>query len=147
MPALDLEASHDFWKNYSDPMIYRVIAFMETVEDWTLDGDPELEKAMSLIGNQLDQLSRFELSKEEYFVTLCAHVKTSRILRILQSIDTIEPGSASKVLMYAEEHNTPDNLLAGLLLRRNITFERLRLLARVFSPERFELVTNALEKK
>ena len=147
MPALDLDAAHEFWKNYSDPMIYRVIAFMETVEDWTLDGDPEIEKELAALGAQLDQISRFELSKEDFFVALCAHIKTSRILRILQSIDTIEPGSASKVLMYAEEHNTPDNLLAGLLLRRNITFERLRLLARVFSLERFDLVTKALEKK
>jgi len=147
MPALDLDASHEFWKNYNDPMIYRVIAFMETVENWTLDGDPTLEKSLAEMGTLFDQISRFDLAKEESFVSLCAHIKTSRILRILQAIDTIEPGSASKVLMYAEEHNTPENMLAGLLLRRNITFERLRLLTRVFSPERFTLVTKALEQK
>jgi intracellular multiplication protein IcmW len=49
--------------------------------------------------------------------------------------------------MYAEENNTPDNLLAGLFLRRNIVFERLRLLARVFTPQRFELVLKALEQE
>ena len=147
MPDLDLDASHEFWKNYNDPMIYRVIAFMETVEDWTLDGDPELEKTLTEMGALFDQVSRFDLSNEESFVTLCAHIKTSRILRILQAIDTIEPGSASKILMYAEEHNTPENLLAGLLLRRNITFERLRLLSRVFAPERLQLITKALEQK
>ena len=147
MPNLDLASSHEFWKQYDDPMIYRVIAFMETVEDWTLDGDADLEKAVKEMGDILEKLSRFELSKEEFFITLCAHIKSSRILRILQAIDTIEPGSASKVLMYAEEHNTPDNMQAGLLLRRNITFERLRLLSRVFSPERFALVTKALEQK
>src|SRR5579883_1516936 len=129
MPKLDLMSSHEFWKNYDDPMIYRVIAFMETAEDWTLDGEPDLERAMTAFGDNLDKLSRFELSKEEQFVALCAHIRTSRILRILQAIDTIEPGSASKVLMYAEENNTPDNLLAGLFLRRNIVFERLRLLS------------------
>lgn len=145
MPNLDLPSSHEFWKNYDDPMIYRVIAFMETAEDWTLDGNPSLEEAVRAFGENLDKLSRFELSKEEQFVALCAHIKTSRILRILQAIDTIEPGSASKVLMYAEENNTPDNLMAGLFLRRNIVFERLRLLARVFSPERFELVLKAME--
>lgn len=145
MPNLDLQSSHEFWKNYDDPMIYRVIAFMETAEDWTWDGDPDVERAMTAFGDNLDKISRFELSKEEQFVALCAHIKTSRILRILQAIDTIEPGSASKVLMYAEENNTPDNLLAGLFLRRNIVFERLRLLARVFSPERFELVLKAME--
>lgn len=145
MPKLDLQSSHEFWKNYNDSMIYRVIAFMETVEDWTLDGDPELEKAIEAIGNNLDQISKFDLSKEEQFVTLCAHIKTSRILRILQAIDTIEPGSASKVLMYAEENNNPNNVLAGLFLRRNIVFERLRLISRVFSPQRFDLVFKALE--
>lgn len=147
MPALDLQSSHAFWKNYDDPMIYRVIAFMETVEAWTLDGNPDLEAAITRFGSSLDNLTRFELSKEEQFVALCAHIKTSRILRILQAIDTIDPGSASKVLMFAEENNSPDNLLAGLFLRRNIVFERLRLLARVFAPQRIELVLKALEQE
>ena len=147
MPQLDLPSSHEFWKDYNDPMIYRDIAFMESVEGWTLDGDPGLEDAMQQFGENLDKLSRFELGKEEQFITLCAHIKTSRILRILQSIDTIDPGSASKILMYAEENNTPDNILAGLFLRRNIVFERLRLLARVFSTERFNLILKALEQE
>lgn len=147
MPALDLPASHDFWKNYQDPMIYRVIAFMESVEGWTLDGDPTLEQAITALGNNLDKITRFELSKEEQFIALCAHIKTSRILRILQAIDTIDPGSASKILMYAEENNTPENPMAGLFLRRNIVFERLRLLARVFAAERFEIILKALEQE
>lgn len=146
MPNLDLQSSHEFWKNYDDPMIFRVIAFMETVEGWTYDGNPELEKAIDSIGQALEDLKKFELGKEEQFIILLAHIKTSRILRILQAIDTIEPGSASKVLMYAEENNTPENLLTGLFLRRNIVFERLRLLSRVFSPERFELVLKAMEQ-
>jgi intracellular multiplication protein IcmW len=145
MPKLDLISAHDYWKNYEDPMIFRVISFMETAEPWTLDGQPELEAAIAEFGEKLDQITKFELSKEEQFVMLCAHIKTSRILRLLQAIDTIEPGSASRILMYAEENNTPENVTTGLFLRRNIIFERLRLLARVFSPERFELVLKALE--
>lgn len=147
MPNLDLPSSHEFWKNYEDPMIYRVIAFMESVEGWTLDGQSDIENTLAAIGQQLDKLTRFELGKEEQFVTLCAHIKTSRILRLLQAIDTIDPGSASKVLMYAEENNTPEHLLAGLFLRRNIVFERLRLLSRVFSPKRVDLVLKAMEQE
>ena len=64
---------------------------------------------------------------------------------MLQTIDTIDPGSASKMLMYAEENNNAEHIMAGLFLRRNIIFERLRLLARVFSPDRFEMVTKLLE--
>jgi intracellular multiplication protein IcmW len=147
MPKLDIESSHDFWKNYDDPMIFRVISFMESAEEWTLDGNPELETAINSLSEKLDQLTRFELGKEDQFVALCCHIKTSRILRLLQAIDTIDPGSASKLLMYAEEHNSPDNLSAGLFLRRNIIFERLRLLARVFAPQRFDIVLKALEQE
>lgn len=147
MPKLDLQSAHEYWKGYDDPMIYRVVSFMETAEDWTLDGDPALEQAINALGESLDSISRFELSKEDLFIKLCAHIKTSRILRLLQAIDTIDPGSASKLLMYAEENNTPENQMANLFLRRNIVFERLRLLARVFSVERFELVLKTLEQE
>lgn len=147
MPKLDLISSHEFWKSYDDPMIYRVISFMETVEDFTMDGNPSLEKIMDTLGAEFDKLSSFELGKEDQFIALCAHIKTSRILRLLQTIDTIDPGSASKLLMYAEENNTPDNMMAGLFLKRNIIFERLRLLARVFSEERFDLVLGVLEQE
>jgi intracellular multiplication protein IcmW len=147
MPNLDLKAAHEFWKSYDDPMIYRVIAFMETAETWTLDGDPGLEKNMTRLGEALDQLSTFELGKEEQFVTLCSHIKSSRILRLLQAIDTIDPGSASKLLMYAEENNSQEHIMANLFLRRNIVFERLRLLSRVFSKERCDLMLKVLEQE
>lgn len=147
MPKLDLNSSHEFWKSYDDPMIFRVITFMETAEVFTLDGNPALEESMRKLGETLDQLTSFELGKEDQFVTLCSHIKTSRILRLLQAIDTIDPGSASKLLMYAEENNTPENSMASLFLRRNIIFERLRLLARVFSQERFEMVLKVLEQE
>jgi intracellular multiplication protein IcmW len=147
MPKLDLRSSHEFWKNYDDPMIYRVISFMETAEDFCLDGTPALEKNIDTLGNALDALTKFELGKEDQFIALCSHIKTSRILRLLQTIDTIDPGSASKLLMYAEENNSPEHPMAVLFLRRNIVFERLRLLARVFSEERFNLVLKVLEQE
>ena len=146
MPKLDLLSSHEFWKSYDDPMIYRVVAFMETVENFTLDGTPALEAVIDKLGDALDGVTNFDLSKEENFIALCTHLKSSRILRILQAIDTIDPGSASKVLMYAEEHNNSDHLMAGLFLRRNIAFERLRLLSRVFSQERFNMVLKLMEQ-
>jgi intracellular multiplication protein IcmW len=145
MSILALTSAHEFWKNYDDPMIYRVIAFMETAEKWSLDGNPDLEAAMTTLGDTLESLTSFELGKEEEMVTVCAHIRTSRILRLLQAIDSVDPGSASKVLMYAEENNSPDHVMANLFLRRNIVFERLRLLARIFSEERCQMVLNLLE--
>lgn len=145
MPELTSEAVQSFWKEYNDEMIYRVINFMEEVEDWTADGNPELERAINDLGVELDGLNRLLPGKEDNFIDLVNHLKTSRGLRILQTIDTAHPGAASKILMYAEENTDSDQDPAGLFLRRNIIFERLRLLGRVFSPERFNVVLRALE--
>ena len=61
------------------------------------------------------------------------------------SMDMAYPGSAAKVLMRAEEISSSSQDTAGLLLKRNAAFERLRLLGRMFSEERIKLVTQALE--
>ncbi|OGT22575.1 MAG: phosphoesterase [Gammaproteobacteria bacterium RIFCSPHIGHO2_02_FULL_42_13] len=145
MPDLSTKSAHEFWKNYEDKMIYRVISFMESVENWTLDGQAELENALNELGQNLEGITKFELANEQHYVKIGCHLKMSRVLRILQAIDSIYPGSASRVLMHAEEQS--QNQAAQLFLRRNIVFERLRLLSRVFSKERFELVAKAMENE
>lgn len=148
MPNLTHEGSHLYWKNYQDPLIYRVLCFMESVETWTKDGDPALEKNLLELGNELDDISKIDLDKlgqQALFIRLGNHLGMSRTLRLLQALDTSHPGSAAKLLMHAEEisHGPEDE--AGLFLRRNIAFERLRLLARVFSADRLQLILKAIE--
>lgn len=148
MPELSHEASATYWSDYKDPFIYRVITFMESVEDWTLDGNPELEQAITELGKTLDNLASVDLNKlgeAKRFVELAANIKTGRGLRLLQALDTAHPGSASKVLMYAEENSLGGQDPSGFFLKRNIVFERLRLLSRAFSEERLKLVSQALE--
>jgi len=148
MPDLSHEASAQYWYEYSDPMIYRVITFMESVEDWTLDGDPRLEMALKQLGQELDDIEKLDFStlgQEDAFIRLVGNIKSGRGLRLLQAIDTVHPGSASRVLIHAEETSTGSHDPAGFFLKRNITFERLRLLARVFSEYRMKLVARALE--
>lgn len=147
MPNFTLKESHRYWKNYEDSMIYRVVAFMESVEDWTVDGDTAIEKALQQLGTSLEGVTKFELSKEQNYVQILGHLKMSRVLRIMQAIDTSHPGSASRLLMYAEENTKNTEDPAGLFLRRNIVFERLRLLGRVFSKERLDLVSKAMERR
>lgn len=146
MPDLSHKAVHQFWHDYQDPTIYRVICFMEGVEDWTLDGNPELETALQKLGETLEDIGNIDLQQESYFIELCAHIKTGRGLRLLMSIDTAYPGAAAKVLMNAEENTQSEEDIAGIFLRRNIVFERLRLLGRVFAPDRFKLIQKALEE-
>lgn len=148
MPDLSHKASAQYWFDYPDPMIYRVITFMESVENWTLDNDPDLEAAMERLGRELDDIEKIDmgmLNQEEAFIRIVGNIKSGRGLRLLQAIDTVHPGSASRVLIYAEETSSGSYDAAGFFLKRNITFERLRLLARVFSEYRLKLVARALE--
>ena len=148
MPDLSHEAAAKYWYEYVDPMIYRVVTFMESVEDWTLDGNPELEEAINRLGKELDNIESIDmnlLAQENNFIRLIGNIKTGRGLRLLQAIDSVHPGSASKVLIHAEETSVHSNDPAGFFLKRNIVFERLRLLGRVFSEYRLKLVARALE--
>jgi intracellular multiplication protein IcmW len=148
MPDLSLEASCQFWFEYNDPMIYRVVTFMEGVESWTLDGNPELEAALKTLGEELDDISKIDMASlghEEAFIRIACNIKSGRALRLLQALDTVHPGAASRLLIHAEENSQSSEDTAGIFLRRNIIFERLRLLGRVFSEDRFRLVVKALE--
>lgn len=148
MPDLSSKAVHEFWHQYHDKMIYRVICFLEGVEKWILDDKPALESAMQKLGAELDDLGKVDMTKlghENLFIDISNAVSSGRTLRLLQAIDSAHPGSASKLLIFAEENSQSPDDAPGLFLRRNIVFERLRLLGRVFSQERMTLVTKALE--
>ena len=145
MPNLSHQAVHQFWNDYQDPIIYRVISFMEGVEDWTIDGDPKFEQALKQLGDTLEDVGNIELALEKEIIELATYIKTGRCLRLLMCLDQAYPGAAAKVLMHAEEISKSENDTAGIFLRRNIVFERLRLLGRVFAPDRFKLVLSALE--
>lgn len=144
MPDFSRQAVHQFWQDYNDPYIYRVVSFMESVEHWTYDGNPDVETALQNLGNAFENTTKFELKKEEHYIKSTSNLYITRLLRVLQALDSTHPGTASKVLMYSEQ-NAANNRTIEFYLRRNIAFERLRLLARVFSPERLKLLTKTLE--
>lgn len=145
MPDLSYKAVHQFWQDYPDPMIHRVISFMESMEDWTADGQPKLEAALKALGKALDDIGNIDLQQEDAFLNLITHLKMGRSLRILMGLDQAYPGAAAKVLMHAEQTTQSETDNSGVFLRRNIVFERLRLLGRIFAGDRLKLISQALE--
>ena len=148
MPNLSHESSLQYWNEFVDPMIYRVIVFLESVEDWTFDGEPDVESAIQKLGEELDDIDTIDLgamAQQDLFIRIIANIKSGRGLRLLQAIDVVHPGSASQVLVHAEENSLSENDPAGVFLKRNIVFERLRLLSRIFSHQRLDMVNRALE--
>ena len=145
MPNYSQEAAHEFWYRFKDQNVYGVIVRMESIEDWTVDGDEDLEQALETLGSNMDNVDNIDLEQHEKFIQLTAYLKLSRALRILQALDTAYPGAAAKLIAAAEQLS-PTNPHAKLFLSRNVIFERLRLLTRVLAPERVILVQSAIEE-
>ncbi len=148
MPDLSKEAIHAFWDSYDRRTLYRVIMALEKVEHWAVDEDKEVEPAIVALGQAIDMASDFEIDDENLLVRMLANVKSSRAMRILQSLDMVKPGVASQLLMYAEESaedTSSSSRHSKLFIRRNLVFERLQLLSRVFAPQRLTLILKALE--
>jgi intracellular multiplication protein IcmW len=151
MPDLHLDAVHAFWDSYDRRTLYRVIVAIEHVEHWAMDNIPEIEAALIRLGEVMDQNTHFELSEEAKIIRVLINIHAGRALRLLQSLDMAKSGTASQILMFAEEaseagEGKASHTHAQLFLRRNLVFERLQLLSRVFSPHRVSLVLKALEQ-
>ena len=151
MPDLHTDAIHAFWDSYDRRTLYRVIVSLENMEHWTVDKEPDIDPAVIELGRSIDLASDIEITDESKVIRVLANTSASRAMRILQSIDMIRPGLASQILMKAEETSQDKNgnigdRFAKLFLQRNLVFERLQLLSRVFDPQRIALVLNALEK-
>ncbi len=146
MPDLDKDVVAQYWQEKHDYALYRIIATMEAVEDWVLDGDAEVEEKLLQLCEAAEGLDKFQLGEEDSFIKTLTSIKASRALRFLQHVDQMMPGSASKLLVFAEVASSSKEDTPGFFLNRNLVFERLQLLGRIFAPERFRLVMGAMEK-
>lgn len=146
MASFDRKSVYEFWKSFQDPTIFKVINLMESVEGWALDNNPAIEQALDRLGDAMGDMGKVELAAEELLIKVVSHLTTGRGLSVLMNLDMAYPGAAAKVLSKAEElRYNDDEGHTDYFLRRNLVFERLRLLGRVFSSERFKLVTSAFE--
>ncbi|MEC8882101.1 MAG: type IVB secretion system protein IcmW [Pseudomonadota bacterium] len=144
MADISLSGAHDYWKNFQDDTVYRVIVLLESVERNYYDGNEAYEKAMSGLEDALSMMRNGDdLTDRQAMLDVLAYTKTSRYLRILQALDEVTPGAASRVIAEAEKSGR-DNQSAQLFLQRNIIFERFRLLPRVLASDRLEMIVSAL---
>lgn len=151
MPDLHRDAIHAFWDSYDRRTLYRVIVSLERKEYWAVDQEAEIEPAILELGHALDMAHDIDFFGQEVkIVRVLANTKVSRAMRILQAVDMAKPGTASNLLMYAEKASADSGGKVGdrhakVFLKRNLVFERLQLLSRVFAPQRIALIIKALE--
>lgn len=146
MGTLDKQSVYEFWRSFQDPTIFKVVNLMESVESFALDDQPEVEEALGRLADAMNDLGKVELAAQDEFIKVVSHLKTGRGLSVLMNLDMAYPGAAAKVLSHAEGVRYKEgHEHTDYFLRRNLVFERLRLLGRVFSADRFKLVTGAFE--
>ena len=110
MPDLHLDAVHAFWDSYDRRVLYRVIVALESVESWAADLDPKIELAIIKLGQAMDLVHSVDFTGyEEKIINILAYLRASRAIKILQTIDNLKPGSAAKLLTYAEELFRPQS--------------------------------------
>ena len=144
MVNLSTASARKYWANYPDKTIYKIIKHMEEMEEWTHDDEESIEEAMTALEITMDDITGITIQNPSDVINVIAYLKTSRYLNILQTLDTVNPGSASKIIAYAEK-NTNEYPANKLFINRNIAFERLRLLSRIFSTDNLTILTKALE--
>ncbi len=147
MPSFDNKEVHQFWQEQPDPLAYKAIAFMESVEHWTLTEDQELEKTLANLGDKLDQIGYVDIQEDEEFIKFINQLKIGRVLILMEYLNTAYPGITTKILNFAKNNSISDNDSFGIFLKRQVIFERLRLLGRIFSQERLAMILKTLGDK
>ncbi|MGI9214187.1 MAG: hypothetical protein ACR2HS_00530 [Gammaproteobacteria bacterium] len=100
MPDLSLESVHAFWDSYDRRVLYRVIVGLESVESWAADNDPKIEEAIIKLGKAMDMSHNVDFTGyEDKIINILAYLKASRAIKILQTIDNLNPGSAAKLFL------------------------------------------------
>lgn len=143
MTDLSIEACHNYWQSINDSDVYRALVALESVESWTLDGDADIEEALKELTRQFKPIKDISDDFKKKVVDVCVFLKSTRILKILQTLDNLRSSTAYEIIKYAEQHVDNDEN-CRLFVNRNIAFERFRLLRSVLSTERLQLISRAM---
>ena len=144
MSELDLKSTRAFWTTYMNGSVFNVINFLEKQEQDLIADNPEVQSLLSTLGFLISQANQIDDERLEDAVNISTNLHMSQKLRIMQLLDSIQPGFASKMIKYAEA-NTNDNN-AAIFLERNTKFERVRILQEVYAPERMTMISEIYEQ-
>ena len=142
------EQAKQYWQQFPDPTVQQIIKAMESVEHWITGHSPETEQGLSQLGKSIESFKTapiLEFNYQEEIITILANIKTGRCIYLLHELEQCYPGITAKLISYAQEHCEYVGDPMSVFLRRNIVFERLRIINRILSPKRIELIINALE--
>jgi intracellular multiplication protein IcmW len=144
MADLSHKSSVEFWQSFMNGAVYPIIEFIEGTEHFAEEHNANLTEDLERVGHFLGSATALADGSEEYLVKVCAPIYLSQKLRIMQLADALSPGCATRMIKKAEEKALEDKS-CEIFLKRNLLFERLRIVSRIFTEERIQLVQGLYE--
>ena len=144
MADLSHKSSIEFWQSFMNGAVYPIIEFIEGTEHFAEENNANLAEDIQRVGQFLESATSLADDSEEHLVKICAPLYLSQKLRIMQLTDALSPGYATKMIKKAEEKALEDKS-CEIFLKRNLLFERLRIVSRIFTEERIQLVQGLYE--
>lgn len=132
------------WQTKS-PRMNRVVGLMETMEDWVMDENPEVDRNLQKMGSRVERATPDQiLRKSDPLLTVMAYLSSGRSLMMMDWMDTHYNGRVSlRLLDHARQ--TQDQPTSRLMLERLQTLNSLSLLPEVFSAHRLRFIYQILE--
>ena len=144
MPSFDLSSTRSFWTHYMGGAVINIIRFMELSEHNMLSQNEEVMDKLQTFGEALDDNDQAEKLALDELVKVAASLHMSQKLRLMQVVDNASPGKATQMISYAEL-NIDSSPLAKQFLFRNKKFESIRILQKVYHPNRLQTLMSLYE--
>ena len=139
MTDLSHKSSVAFWQDFMGGSVYPIIEFIEGNELFGEENNANLANEIEQLGAFFATATTLPDGQEESIIKIASPLYLSQKLRIMQLADTLSPGYATKMIKKAEERSLEDKS-CEIFLKRNLLFERMRIISRVFTEERIQLV-------
>ena len=87
MPEFYHEKCHEYWAKHSDPMVYKALCFMESVEDWAIDENEEFDAVFVSLGESLINIDNIDLKHADKSPTIPDSQLESEYLQFKEILD------------------------------------------------------------
>ena len=143
MPSFELDSTRSFWEQYMNGQVADIIKYMELFESGSTQSDENVQPLLKEFEEKLDQASSVEGLALSDLIHIAASMHMSQKLRLMQVVDSISPGVATKMISVAESNQ--DQPASAKFLERNKKFERIRILKEVYHPSRLNALMSLYE--
>lgn len=146
MLNLNQSVVEQYWQKTA-PRIAKVISVMEGVEFWLVDNEKSVNKALKDLVKKMDSSSRESLSNHaEELLFIMAYMSSGRALRMMNWFDEKFTKGSLSIDIIQEASNLKDSEHARLMLDRLQTMESLKMINKIFAPNRTRIILELLKE-